>query len=669
MARAIVLFLLAPACLWSNTALGEDEQSAQDDDPQVEVVGRRPVRDEREPEVASSIIDGERLRQPGLEFAEALRGESSVQINQVGGAADLSTTSIRGSSSAQVPVYLAGVRLNDDVVGVADLSAVPSFMIHRAIVYQSAPPLHLSRSGFSGALVIEPRYPNETKTHLSAQTGSFSSGSVAAGVSVRREDLSTSLSVRRSGARNDFRYRDDRGTSFDQTDDGWVQRKNADFTQTDLWSISRFSRSDFQVHLIAQGLLREQGVTGLSLLPAQNARASLDRGLVGLSTRVRCAFGSWSCHLRVSTGVSTTLLSTRDPEAELFVVQGTVHQRNQRLSQDLRWSVTEPSGWTFESSLGVEASRLHSDSLPSDALQRRAQEVFATAEGSLGKALTPALFVRGAARVQCLRALGSDVGFVDASAGESTTQAQCLPGGRVGASYRVHRDVKLRTSGIYGVRFATLGERYGISSSMRGNPELRAERGFGVDAGVSWERASSVGNVLVESSGYFRSTRDVIAYQRVALGYVRPANLERGRFFGADLRAEFDTTSWVRTSAKLSLLDARRVSEGSRQDYIPFRSNFVGQFELEAYADDLFDPVNEVSAGAVLYHRGARYADPANLIEIPPQTSLDLYTRLTLVDSVRARFRVENVTQASRFDALGYPLPGRGFYLGVDAEF
>ena len=664
-ARLVVL----GAVFWVTSAHAEQPSPEVLAEDEVQVKGTRAQRDEREPELASSIVAGERLAQPGLELAEALRGEASVQVNQTGGAADLATISIRGASSSQVPVYLAGIRINDDVVGVADLSAVPSFMIHRAVVYQSAPPLHLSRSGMSGALVLEPRLPTRQQGFLKADAGSFSSGAMSAGISVGKDRLWSSLSVRRSGARNDYRYRDDRGTAFVPGDDGWASRGNADFTQTDVWWVSRYLQSGFRVNLIAQGLIREQGVTGLSLLPATQARAALQRGFVGVSTMVACSEAPWSCRLQLSTGLSNTALSTTDPAAELFLTTTDVLQRNQRLSQDLRLTLLSTRGTQVEGSLSFETSRLRTDTVPQLALERRAHEVFATNEWSVSQRFARWLYVRGAGRYQCLRATGSDIGYLEGERPAQVTNSQCLPGARVGVSAEPIGDLHVHSTVLYGARYATLGERYGVSASMRGNPTLAAERGFAADLGAVWAKQSPSLSGSVSSNVFYRSTNDVIAYQRVSLGYVRPFNVELGRFFGADATLALEAASLLRLKLSASYLNAQRIEEGQNVGQIPFRSNLTGQAELTLFRADPWPGVSRVSLGVLGDYRGRRFADPANLVEIPAQATMDLLAQGQFNRQVDLRLRIENLTNAARFDALGYPLPGRGCYLSAELRF
>src|SRR5690606_30297837 len=90
------------------------------------------------PEVATTVFQDEELHQPGLDAPRLVARSPGVQVNRTGSSADVSTVSIRGSAAAQVPVYLAGVRINDDVVGITDLSRVPLWMLQRAEVHRSA---------------------------------------------------------------------------------------------------------------------------------------------------------------------------------------------------------------------------------------------------------------------------------------------------------------------------------------------------------------------------------------------------------------------------------------------------------------------------------------------------------------------------------------------------
>ena len=69
------------------------------------------------------------------------------------------TAAVRGATALDTPVYLAGVRLNDDVGGTADLSLVPLWLIHHVEIYRGHAPLHADRLAPGGAICFSASAP------------------------------------------------------------------------------------------------------------------------------------------------------------------------------------------------------------------------------------------------------------------------------------------------------------------------------------------------------------------------------------------------------------------------------------------------------------------------------------------------------------------------------
>ena len=160
-------------------------QARADDEQPVEVV----VQGERtshvgghDPTAATYVVRREDLRAPGLTTAEALSTVPGVEVTRSGAAAEVSTASVRGATAAQTPVYLAGIRLNDDLTGTADLSLVPLWMLDRIEVYRGTPPFDADRLGIGGAVFLEPLRPKTTRVGAGGVLGSFGeNGAWAAG--------------------------------------------------------------------------------------------------------------------------------------------------------------------------------------------------------------------------------------------------------------------------------------------------------------------------------------------------------------------------------------------------------------------------------------------------------------------------------------------------------
>jgi iron complex outermembrane receptor protein len=82
--------------------------------------------------------------------------------------------------------------------------------------------------------------------------------------------------------------------------------------------------------------------------------------------------------------------------------------------------------------------------------------------------------------------------------------------------------------------------------------------------------------------------------------------------------------------------------------------------------------VSVSGAGVLLsaLYQASRYADPAGLGVIGEQLSVDVESYLEWFDGLlTARARVADLFDARRTDVVGYPLPGRSVYLGIEAHY
>jgi len=321
----------------------EPEESPEAPPPVIDVTIRgarlRPPTSPRDPTAASTVVSDEALRAPGASSADVLARVPGVQVSRTGSPSDLATASIRGATSAQTPVYLAGILLNDDVAGTADLSTLPLWMLHRVEVYRGHAPAYADQPGIGGAVFFEPRLPRRTRVGLGQSIGSFGERSTWIAGEVRADASASLVALRRSHATNDYPYTDDRGTRFDDSDDAEVSRENADFTSHDAWAIGRHRLGPgSDVTLIANAFDREQGVTGLGVLPARRSRALVRRFLGGVSARVPCARSAYGaadgpCKLSLSSTLISARSQIHDPLAELTLQSSQVSNDATRFTQ------------------------------------------------------------------------------------------------------------------------------------------------------------------------------------------------------------------------------------------------------------------------------------------------------------------------------------------------
>ncbi|HVJ92579.1 MAG TPA: TonB-dependent receptor plug domain-containing protein, partial [Labilithrix sp.] len=135
-----------------------------------------------------------------------------VHVRRLGADDSFATLSIRGSSSTQVAVYLAGVPLSGGADPTLDLATLPLWPFAAARVHRTFAPAALGRGSLGGTLVIDPpspRAPAGTEVWLAA--GSFGSRRLRIG-DVRGEPNGVRIASGVSASRSDDDF-----TFFDQS--------------------------------------------------------------------------------------------------------------------------------------------------------------------------------------------------------------------------------------------------------------------------------------------------------------------------------------------------------------------------------------------------------------------------------------------------------------------
>jgi vitamin B12 transporter len=645
--RGVLIALLA----LSGPALAEQPEP----EPEIEVVVRDERSSSRDPTAASTVVRREALRRAGADAADVIAAAPGVQLARSGSSSELSTASIRGASSAQTPVYLSGIRLNDDLTGTADLSQVPLWMLDRVEIFRGNAPFEADRLGIGGAIFFEPSLPTRPQIGGGVEVGSFGALGGFVGGALAGDGAASLVALRQERADNDFEYTDDRGTVADASDDRVIRRPNADHDSSDAWAIGRWrlGADGARMTLVTNAFRREQGVTGLGVIPALSARARVQRFLAGISARVPCRGG---CELTLSSSLLESQHDVRDPAGELGLAAPEVASSGRRFVQEARIAQRFRDGWRLRAGVGQELELLRVDAIGVSELAARRAATRATlaAERQRGP-----LLVHGLGALECHGTSGPD---------GSDRCGTLLATGRVGAALRAGEHLTMLANLGRAARVPTLGELYGVSPAVRGNPELVPETSVSADLGLR----AGAGRVSAEVYAFSRWVNDLTAFRRSGFGYVRPFNVGTARVLGAELYATGDAANHLRAELALTALDPRDTSEDRQltNDLVPYQSRLVATARSELYARRPLGPgaLERVALGGRVSHRSSRVADAAGLIVLAAQTTFDLdVTALLLSERIALRAAVENVLDARRFDVLGFPLPGRSYHAAAEA--
>lgn len=615
----------------------------------------RPPAGPRDRSVASNVIEAERLKGAGMQAQDALRGQPGLNVVETGGQGALATASIRGATAAQTPVYLGGVRINDDVAGTADLSTVPLWLIERIEVYRGNAPIDADQLGIGGAVFFEPRRARRTGAGAGATYGSFGSKGGWGWAGAGGPQSSVLLGARYVEADNNYTFMDDRGTRFVGEDDIVRRRTNADVQTTDVWAVGRLELGERGTgDLLASAIRRDQGVPGLALLPTRSARASMQRSLMSARLQTACA-DSDRCTLTASSAAVIAGSSLIDPELELALGTARLDMQGARTEHSLGARIDLHDRFTITPQVRAAAEQLRIDAWGGqDRATRRI-----SSRAAVGAELR-------ASRLLTVRLLGSAECH-----GTSDRQAvfcnQVQPSGRIGLQVGSGALVGLANVGRY-VRNPTLGELYGVSGVVRGNDALEPERGTSVDAGIrlTARRGAVVRGAFADLFAFVRQADDLIAWRRSSMGYVRPYNVGSARVAGIEWLGAVEAMDLLRLELAATLIDPRdtTASRTATNDLLPLRSRLVLSplVQLHTHAFRRMG-IDRASIGARYVYQSSRYADEAGLVVIPAQGLLDLEAEVrTLQDRLAIRARVANALDQRRFDVIGYALATRALH-------
>jgi iron complex outermembrane receptor protein len=616
---------------------------------------RTPPRDES---VAGSVVRREKLEAPGLAAADVLRRETGVEVVQYGGFGAPATASIRGATAAQTPVYLAGIRLNDEVGGSADLSQVPLWLIDRVEIYRGNAPLYADEFGIGGAILFEPPRPRRDAFGAGLTGGSFGTASGYAWGSTGDDRAGLLAGVELARAENDYPFANDQGTLFDPGDDRSGEQQNADASRVDGWAIGRARFGEASLEALANAATREQGVPKLSLVPSEEARVRYDRLLLGVRSRtaLREPAGPITGFELASSYVTTRSIYD-DPLRELGFTATEIRILGRRAQQRALLDLELSSALTLTTALDLSIDQLYREDVGVSRLG--AEAVGGRLAGSL------------AWRLDDEWQVGLTGGLACRSADDGAACERAEPVGRVGVLRKSELWSAFANVGRY-VRFPTLGELYGASALVRGNDALFPERGLTADVGARAQQRFGALQLWADVAAYARRADRLVSYVRAAQGYLVPVNIRSARVLGLETAAGADYASHVDADVSLTFTDPRDVTDERRlqNDILPFRSRFVASAGLGVKTGaHLPGTLDRSRARVIFLHQASRYGDPAGLIVIPAQSTFDLeLSQAFFSERAMLRARAADLFDAARFDVVGYPLPGRSFFVSLEVR-
>ncbi len=598
---------------------------------EIVVVGRRPRAEAAsDPTASATVVSAASFAGEAKDVAQLVATAPGVAVREYGGLGQLSTVSIRGSTSSGVLVLLDGLPLNTAAGGGVDLSTIPRSWISRVEIARGAEGARYGVGALGGVVNVVTAPPRAGKWGVEASAGSF--GTVAAGAerAAGRDGLTLLSQVDFQRSDGAFRY---------------------DFAQAgNLDAIRTWTRHD-NGSLRAGGLAKLAWTSGSTRLDALAQVSGGRRELPGwpwLST------GDWQEDLRAlalarlsaAASPSLTLAGRAHVRADLLDLRfedlggNVVRQRGGAAGFEGQ-AVLEHARGTLRADAGLESETLSSDAL--DGTRSRASFHATLAEDL--SALSGRLAVGPAVRVDRVGPFGG-------------------VSGKLGARWRIVSALFARASAGRSFRPPSVAELFMQQGLLMPNPDLRAEKGDGADAGLVYDGKVGLASIGAHATLY----RDLIQYEATGLGRLTPRN--SGKALVRGLEAELATTPLraalgLALAASYTLLSTENL--GGEPPVLGRDLPFRPRHRLYARASVAPGPVG---LHAEAHYVGAQYQDARNLDRLPAALVWNAGASLRAMHSPELTIHVEVrnlLDDRTLQEPLLGPLPGRMVMVTVRA--
>ena len=627
---------------------------------EIVVTGKRPrVVDE----VATvDVVTAEEIARSGARTVDqAIALLPGLQLRR--GAEGVTLIDVRGLRSRNVLLLLDGVPLNSSFDGLFDPATLPVEHVAQLKLTRGASSLLYGPGGNAGVLNIVTRAAGATdETSLHLEASSSDAWNLGAQAALRRGDLGVVVS----------------GSYYDQ--DGFELA--GDFEPTDLEDGGRRQNSDRQ-DLSAVASLTYDATEDTSLGLHVNYRAG-ERGKPPVTEDFRqSVFAPRPRFERVDhDALSVHAALSHDLGQSLTLRPALYFNRADELTDgfdDGRYATqTAPGAFREDATtstigaglqLAITASPRGLTTLALDLREERWDAsgfsvVSGGGGGGGGSSTTVPFNEDRSARIASLAVeveltpggpfsavLGASYAAQTRDGAEDDEDLNFL----IGGTWELRPNLALRGSVARQIRFPTLRDLYGAG---RGNPELDAERTRNVEIAI--ERRTQSGNSSLELALFRIDAEDFI--QGLPGDILR--NVEQTRRQGAELSGRHRFDKDLRLDWSYTFLDAENRSPNADVTTIQNQPEHKVALTVEG----------DLRAGLRLRGDLLFVADsfalsrtrPTRVMELGDYTVVGLSLDWRLADRLRLRGRVANLLDENYVESVGFPSPGRTFFVGLE---
>jgi len=565
-----------------------------------------------------------------------------------------------------VQVFLDGIPLNPDGSTTINLAEWPLHALSSVHLYRGNLPISFAAAPIGGAvnLVSHVAPPSASIRTTVGQFGTFRFNAMSSDVEEARDGL---VMLDGFTTQGNFDYFDDNATPYNRMDDGIRPRDNNATRQLSGLGRCRLVVGRPVLTLLDAPMTRQEGLPGHSNTPASLANLHTTRNL--LVGRARHIGNTFLSDTQAWHQLRHEQTDDRAGELGAGSQWSSQHTQSLGLLHNTTW-LNDSYGPQLQGTLAIRRDWYTSlDKLTGEVPATPYRNALSLSTAAPWWPVKGKLYLYPALNVQLLQAnLDQDL------QGSSTVHPRLAT-----ASY-LNRWLTLKANAGHFFRPPDYFELFGDRGAIVGNPELRPERSWQSDLGVRLSTTQAFFEAHLEATGFFNNYQDQIVYVQNAQRTMVPINLDESLVTGLE------------TSVALALLETWDLNGSLTATHALNRSPddavFGNQLPSIPRLDvSVLTSVNWRSwarLGASWTYVDRTYWDATNWYPSAQRNFLGLFARASLpshglsveLDWMNLNNHIVQVVDRNPLDAgdssqilagvtdfVGYPLPGRTWYL------
>lgn len=601
-----------------------------------------------------TVIKPQEMKGEQKNLPELLKMIPGLHIIEAKGRGAYTVASVRGSTAAEVSVFVDGILMNLGSEAAVDLSAIPVENVERIEVYRGYIPARFSGASMGGVINIITKRLSDPGGAISLGVGSYGKFKTNLSYGIPLGDGNFFFGANYERTDGDFEYWNDNNTPYSPEKGYEANRQNNGYRNTDFlmkwnnenWFVrGAWKKNDRELPYAAPGADKPTSLPGATLNTEQTDFSVERRQTTG----------------KLDWGIKADYIyqdkKYDNPYDAAIGGWGETHNRYKTNRFGIAADGTLPVGDNHLLEFMANFSREELDVTGDIVSSLGGLDGFSREEWNLQMQDTISLNKTGDFWLTPILRYNTSDGDGDFSWGLALTK-------KIGDAWTV------KVSGGSYNRAPNLYERYGDGASIRPNPTLKWEEGWQWDAGVTWTGNVMSADVAVTATVFGRKADNLIEYVMTSPRYGVYQNIGKAEIFGVEIEQKTKWKDWELFFSG-TWMDAKNTTDNDyRKNYqLPNRPEWESLLRLTR--SRLFS--DKTSCFVELHYTGNNYFDDAERIEMDDLFTVGLGFKYLFSDRANLVVGVDDIfdkapdtclvpTGNGPTRTLWYPLQGRTFY-------